>query len=46
MDTCFYCGEDKEDVEFREDPYTSEIYHEIVYRNFCQDCYTLRKEDR
>jgi hypothetical protein len=51
MPLCDHCGEDKEDVGVRIDPFIREIYPEDITEDnpqtsaWCEQCYDTRRDD-
>lgn len=42
---CIFCDEEKEDVRYRIDPYTSELYDDENTYPICNDCAYERAMD-
>lgn len=45
MKKCQICKEEKEDVEFRRNPYAFEIYNEEIWEWTCRECYEHEIDD-
>lgn len=44
-DPCEYCGKEKDDVSFREDPYNSDVNEDHTKHWICDSCHQERADD-